>query len=65
MPHPASAAQTHRANFVRAVLAKTAPVAKLCLEYEFSRRVGYKWLERFEEEGWSGLADPLMHRHRA
>jgi putative transposase len=29
----------------------------LCREYEISRKTGYKFLERFKEEGALGLAD--------
>lgn len=39
--------------------------AAICRRFEVSRRVGYKWLARFEEEGVGGLFDrsraPLRH----
>jgi len=31
--------------------------AALCREYRISRKTGYKWLERFEAEGLSGMGD--------
>ena len=34
-----------------------ANVAALCREFEVSRKTGYKWLERFEQEGLSGLEE--------
>jgi transposase InsO family protein len=40
----------------------------LCLEFNVSRKTGYKWLARYNDEGPSGLVDrsraPLTHPHR-
>ena len=42
--------------------------AELCARYGISRKTGYKWLARFEEDGRRGLADrshaPLVCPHR-
>jgi transposase-like protein len=32
-------------------------MAELCARYGVSRRIGYKWLARYAEEGKRGLAD--------
>ncbi len=32
-------------------------MSELCQRYSISRKTGYKWIERFEEEGPTGLAD--------
>ena len=32
-------------------------ISELAQEYQVSRKTVYKWLERFEEEGWKGLQD--------
>jgi transposase len=40
-------------------------LAELCRRYEISRQTGYKWLERYQEEGQRGLEErsraPLHH----
>jgi transposase-like protein len=40
-------------------------LAELCRRYEISRQTGYKWLERYQQEGESGLEErsraPLHH----
>lgn len=57
MPHPRQAAADHRRQFIQAVLARTETFTALCRRFQYSRRVGYEWLKRFEREGWAGLAD--------
>ena len=37
---------------------------ELCARYGVSRKTGYKWLERFEEEGRRGLANRSRAPHR-
>jgi transposase InsO family protein len=37
---------------------------ELCARYGVSRKTGYKWLDRFEEEGRRGLADRSRAPHR-
>jgi putative transposase len=32
-------------------------LAELCRRYEISRQTGYKWLERYQQEGESGLEE--------
>jgi transposase InsO family protein len=39
------------------------PVTELCARYGISRKTGYKWLDRFEEEGRRGLADRSRAPH--
>ena len=40
-------------------------LAELCWRYEINRQTGYKWLERYQQEGDSGLEEhsraPLSH----
>ncbi len=56
-----------RMRFVTAVLKREEAFAAICREYGVSRRVGYKWLSRFEESGVEGLLDrsraPLHRPH--
>lgn len=54
-----------RMRFVLAVLEQAESFAALCRQFGVSRRVGYKWLARFELEGVAGLFDrPRTPRHQ-
>ena len=54
-----------RMRFVVAVGKQEESFAAVCRQFGVSRRVGYKWLTRFEAEGAVGLFDhsraPLRH----
>jgi putative transposase len=54
-----------RMRFVDAVVDNEEAFAAVCRRFGVSRRTGYKWLERYREEGVAGLADrsraPLHH----
>ena len=58
-------AMDERMRFVLAVERNEEPMAALCRRFGVSRKSGYKWLERYREEGIAGLADrsraPLHH----
>jgi putative transposase len=46
-----------RQLFIEGCLEKTVSMADLCRQYEISRKNGYKWLNRYLEEGEKGLKD--------
>jgi transposase InsO family protein len=54
-----------RMRFVIAVEKREDSFAAICRQFRVSRRVGYKWIARFEEDGAEGLFDrsraPLHH----
>jgi transposase InsO family protein len=54
-----------RMRFIVAVGKQAESFATVCRRFGVSRRIGYKWLARFEEEGPVGLLDrsraPLCH----
>jgi len=54
-----------RLKFVADCLKNEWCMAEICRRYGISRRVGYKWLRRYENEGVEGLQDrsraPLHH----
>lgn len=52
-----------RLQFVRDALSERFDMTGLCLRYGVSRRIGYKWLARFEAEGKPGLADRSRRPH--
>lgn len=65
MPWLESSAMDDRLRFAADWLADEVSKAELCERYGISRKTGYKWMDRYEAEGPSGLADrsraPLMH----
>jgi transposase-like protein len=46
-----------REEFVQLALSGRHPVAALCNAYGISEKTGHKWLNRFKDEGRSGLSD--------
>lgn len=50
-------AMEERMRFVLAVLAEEEGMAAVCRRFGVSRRIGYKWLERYRAEGPAGLVD--------
>lgn len=54
-----------RMRFMLAVEKQEASFAAMCRQFGVSRRIGYKWLARYEAEGVQGLLDrsraPLTH----
>lgn len=57
MPWPARTTVKMREEFVLRALGKVQPFAEVCREFQVSRKTGYKWLERYKEQGLPGLVD--------
>lgn len=57
MPWQERNALDQRNEFINEWLKREKPMAELCRAYGISRKCGYKWLERFEENGRAGLCD--------
>jgi transposase-like protein len=53
-----------RVRFVSDVSRGEQAVGELCERYGISRKAGYKWLQRFAEEGPLGLVDRSRCPHR-
>lgn len=68
MPWSIHNAMTQRMKFVLEWLDGLESKAELCRRYGISRRIGYKWVERFRRHGPGGLADrsraPQQHPNR-
>jgi len=43
--------------FIKAYLEKRFCIADICRQFGISRKCAYKWINRFEEEGWDGLKE--------
>jgi transposase InsO family protein len=52
-----------RAAFVRDAMSQRFTMVTLCARYGVSRRIGYKWLARFAEDGRRGLIDRSRRPH--
>lgn len=52
-----------RSLFVADVLRGDLSISELCRRYAVSRKTGYKWLARYEEDGIRGLADRSHAAH--
>lgn len=63
MPWSETCPMEERARFVLEALEGWDSMSELCARYGVSRRVGYKWLERYQREGLSGLADRSRAPH--
>jgi transposase InsO family protein len=57
MPWTETDVVDQRTEFVLRVLRNREPFGDLCQEFGVSRKTGYKWKERFVQEGLAGLAD--------
>ena len=57
MPWLETSPVEERIQFIDDALSDRFTMSELCARYGISRRVGYKWLARYEEEGRRGLRD--------
>jgi transposase InsO family protein len=52
-----------RVRFIAEYLRDYFPFSELCLQFNISRKTGYKWVERYEQEGAAGLEDRSRRPH--
>lgn len=57
MPWKETCVVDQRTEFVLRALRNVESFAELCQEYKISRKTGYKWKDRFLQDGLSGLGD--------
>src|SRR5687768_11933400 len=57
MPWSVQSPMSLRLEFVETAARGLYTMTELCARYGISRRVGYKWLARYEVEGAVGLCD--------
>ncbi len=65
MPWTVSTPMTQRLDFVEDFARGLYTMSELCAHYAISRRVGYKWLQRYRVLGPDGLADQRRTPHRS
>lgn len=64
MPWSETCPMEQRIRFVLEALEGWDSMSEPCARYGISRRVGYKWLDRYRREGLEGLADRSRAPHR-
>lgn len=57
MPWRQTCAMKERQEFVRAVQGGNESISRLCQQFGVSRKTGYKWLSRYNQDGDKGLDD--------
>src|SRR5438876_1033035 len=69
MPWKERNTMSERVGLINGYLSGDFGVSELSVEYEVSRKTIYKWIGRYESEGWEGLKDlsraPLRHPNSA
>jgi putative transposase len=65
MPWKITVVVGERLRFVRSALKPVVTFARLCERFGISRRIGYKWVERFRRGGASALADRSRRPRRS
>ena len=65
MPWLETMPMEERLRFVRDASSDRFTMSELCARYGVSRRIGYKWLARYEEEGRRGLGDRSRAPHHS
>ena len=63
MPWRDSSPMDLKTQFIADYLRQTLSVAELCYHYNISRKTGYKWIDRYLEDGATGLADRSRRPH--
>jgi len=68
MPWQEVCVQEERIRFIHDWQKQQDSMAELCRSYGISRRVGYKWLARYKQEGIEGVQDrpraPKQHSNQ-
>ena len=63
MPWRETSPMDQRRRFIGDYYRQFVGFSELCARYGISRRIGYKWLERYETAGPPGLADRSRRPH--
>lgn len=57
MPWKELTTMSQKIEFVHFAIADGSNIAQLCRRFGISRKTGYKWIKRFQTDGYPGLAD--------
>jgi len=64
MPWKTVSLMSLRKEFVTFAEAGVTSISELCRRFDISRKTGYKWLNRYRQEGAAGLRDRSRRPHR-
>lgn len=64
MPWKTVSLMSLRKEFVTLAEAGVTSISELCRRFDISRKTGYKWLNRYRQEGAAGLRDRSRRPHR-
>jgi transposase-like protein len=65
MPWKELTPMSQRREFVNLAMTDGANMSRLCRRFEISRKIGYKWLTRFLQDGEIGLMDRSRRPHHS
>ena len=57
MPWQETCVRDERTHFIVDWKRDEESMAELCRRYSVSRKTGYKWLQRYQQQSWEGLQD--------
>ena len=63
MPWKETCTMQEKRLFIQAWLNRDLKFTSLCERFDISTKTGYKWVNRFCEQGWQGLSDRSRARH--
>lgn len=63
MPWEETCIMSQRELFIEDWLTHRFSISELCQRYSIARKTGYKWINRFREQGMTGLANLSRARH--
>ena len=63
MPWKETCTMQEKRLFIEAWLNRDLKFTSLCERFDISTKTGYKWVNRFCEQGWLGLSDRSRARH--
>ena len=68
MPWKERTKMEERVRFINMILEGIKSNTDICKEFDISTKTGYKWINRFKQEGYAGIEDhsrrPLTHPAR-
>ena len=65
MPWKEQTTMSQREAFIQRALEAEVNFSHLCREFGISRKTGYKWLERYQQEGLAGLQELSRRPHHS
>ena len=65
MPWNQTSPMDQRTQFIADYLRDSLTISELCALYSVSRKTGYKWIDRYLQQGPAGLEERSRQPHRS